>query len=93
MRRPPDHPAALHEYIEDMRAPEEVDALLDKEPPLFWRHAVQECREAHEALDRLGAPTTKTVRRVHGDGEHPITLGLADRIRSVCRAVVLGSVP
>ena len=56
-----------------------------QETPLFWRHAIQECNEAHEALDRLGAPKTRTVARIRGEGYQEITIGLRDRIRSIPR--------
>ena len=50
-------------------------------PPPLWRHAVDECNEAHVALDRHGAPATNQVRRVRGpDGEQTVTIGLAARI-------------
>jgi hypothetical protein len=58
--------------------------------PLFWQHAISECNEAHAALDRLGAPKTRLVRRVRGEGDQEITLGLMDRIMSVCRRDVDG---
>jgi hypothetical protein len=58
--------------------------------PLFWQHAISECNEAHAALDRLGAPKTRMVRRVRGEGDQEITLGLRDRIMSIPRRDVDG---
>jgi hypothetical protein len=54
-----------------------------QEPPPLWRHAIQECNEAHAALDRLGAPKTKRVLNRSNNGSSDITLGLRDRILSL----------
>lgn len=53
------------------------------EPPPLWQHAVNECNAAHVSLDKRGAPATKMVRKREGQGEHPITLGLAERIAAL----------
>lgn len=50
------------------------------ERPVFWQHAISECNAAHVALDRKGAPKTLMVRRIRGEGDQEITIGLADRI-------------
>ena len=56
---------------------------LEKKPPLFWQHAIAECNEAHQALDQLHAPKTRMVRRIRGEGDQAISLGLKDRILSI----------
>ncbi len=65
-----------------------IELLPATQVPSLWLHAVNECNEAHLALDALGAPTSKSVRRVRGpDGDQDVTIGLAERIRSL-RALV-----
>lgn len=60
-------------------------------PPPLWQHAVNECNEAHAALDRHGAPKTKRVRRVRGpDGDQEVTVGLAARIHELVAALRKG---
>jgi chromosome segregation ATPase len=63
-----------------VRLTEERDrAEANRTPPLV-QHAINECNEAHAILDASGAPKTKTVRRIRGDGEQDITLGLKERV-------------
>lgn len=47
---------------------------------LFVNHLKDENNAAHQALDHLGAPTTKQVTRRDGVGKQDITIGIAERI-------------
>jgi hypothetical protein len=76
-----------------LRRTEAALVSLSGEPPQFWKHAIQECNEAHQALDRLGAPKTRTVRRVRGEGDQEITIGLRDRILSIPSKLSAGEPP
>jgi hypothetical protein len=51
--------------------------------PPMWYAVQQDVVAAHQALDRLGAPTTKTVTMRSGEGTQIITIGLAERILAV----------
>jgi predicted dienelactone hydrolase len=53
--------------------------------PTLWKHAVNECNEAHVTLDRLGAPKTRRVLQRNGVGEQDVMIGLAERIRRLPR--------
>lgn len=50
-------------------------------PP--FKHLIDEITAAHQALDRAGVPLTKAVRKREGEGQHDITMGLADRIAAI----------
>jgi hypothetical protein len=65
-------------------------------PPPLWRHAVNECNDAHAALDAAGAPKTKTVRRLETSRMHEtqeMTMGLAERIRAIQPANIPAPAP
>lgn len=68
--------------VDDARLPSAVALQPEEEEqkPLFWQHLEAELAEAHLALDRLGAPTTKSVLRRDGTGYQNITIGLKERI-------------
>lgn len=59
----------------------------ETERPLFWQHMTAELNEAHQALDRLGAPKTREVLNREGTAKQSITIGLRERISALRSAV------
>jgi hypothetical protein len=46
-------------------------------------HIKQELNDAHQALDRLGAPTSKIKRDARSGEDKEMTIGLGERLRWV----------